>query len=101
MNLLPEDTQVSAEDLEGAADTIMRQANSGVRQALEGELNLCHITEGWLRGIWMCFPNHPLGYLAHRAQILITAAKYSREGQEYAINETELKLAGLTTGEAA
>lgn len=100
MNLLPEGTHISAVDAEDVGDTIMRMANRGVQQALNDELNYCHQTESNLTGIWLCFPNHPLGYLAQRAKILITAAKSCRLEWPYVISDTELKLAGLT-GEAA
>lgn len=96
MNLLPEGTSVTADDVEFVSDTIMRMAHHGVRQALNGELNLCHQAEKNLMGIWLCFPNHPLGDLTQRAQMLITAAKYHHDGLPYAPIEAELDLAGLT-----
>ncbi|MEQ3723486.1 hypothetical protein [Alcanivorax sp.] len=99
MNLLPEDTRVSVDDTNFIGDTIMRMANRGVRQALNDELDLCHQTESNLMGIWLCLPNHPLGDLTQRAQMLITAAKHHHRGQPYAPIEAELDLAGLTTGE--
>jgi hypothetical protein len=101
MNLLPEGTRASADDVEFVSDTIMRMAHRGVRHALNDELNLCHQTESNLMGIWLCFPNHPLGHLTQRAQMLITAAKYHHKGRSYTPSEAELDLAGLTTGEPA
>ena len=101
MNLLPEAIRASVDDTNFVGDTIMRMANRGVRQALNDELNLCHRTESNLMGIWLCFPNHPLGQLVQRAQMLITAAKRHHYGQPYTPTEAELDLAGLTTGEHA
>jgi len=101
MNLHPKDIQVTATDIDRAYESIMRKAISGVKYALSNNYEYNQIVDGELSGIWFCFPNHPLGHLAFRAQMLMRAATHHRLGIPCILSEHAIKLAGLSTGESA
>lgn len=101
VNLFPGNIQVTAADIDGAYERIMQMATSGVEYTLSDHYEHRQVIDGELSGIWFCFPNHPLGHLAYRAQMLMRAAAGHRLGTPCIPSKTAIKLAGLATGETA
>lgn len=101
MNLLTAELTMTKIELDMARDAILRTANHGVEDALSGKEMHSRIEQSHLEGIWAMAPNHPLGHLAHRAQLLVTAAQHHFEGSAFVLHPTDKKLAGFTEGETA
>lgn len=101
MNLLTAELTMTKIELDMARDSIMRATKRGVSEHLRGLHEPARIEAAQLNGIWRMAPNHPLGYLAHRGQLLMTAAWSHTHEAAYFLHPTDKKLAGFIEGEAA
>lgn len=92
INIPIDNTDINTESV---GITISDLTRAGVRFSLTGQIEFAHKAEDQLEGIRMAFPNHHIGHLAYRGQLLIHAAFCHRHGIATPITDAGKFLAGL------